>query len=128
MIVKKTKKKQKKIFSEKKKKSLITEKNILKTLNSYTAHRDELAVLLDKEMGKFLYIYDVAQHLRTSEEMAEYLQASIEEGDAVFIEKALEDIARAKGLKQTEKELGKHILSFVKILKKFNLKVDIKPI
>ena len=128
MIAKKIKKKQKKIFSEKKKKSLITEKNILKTLNSYTAHRDELAVLLDKEMGKFLYIYDVAQHLRTSEEMAEYLQASIEEGDAVFIEKALEDIARAKGLKQTEKELGKHILSFVKILKKFNLKVDIKPI
>jgi hypothetical protein len=50
MIVKKTKKKQKKIFFEKKKKSLITEKNILKTLNSYTAHRDELAVLLDKEI------------------------------------------------------------------------------
>jgi hypothetical protein len=52
MTVKKTKKKQKKIFSEKKKKSLITEKNILKTLNSYTSHGDELAVLLDKEIDK----------------------------------------------------------------------------
>lgn len=52
IIVKKTKKKQKKIFSEKKKKSLITEKNILKTLNAYTAHGDELAVLLDKEIDK----------------------------------------------------------------------------
>ena len=38
--------------------------------------------------------YDVAEHLRTQEEMAAYLEASIEEsnGDAAFIAKALGDI------------------------------------
>ena len=43
--------------------------------------------------------YDVAEHLRTPEEMAAYLEASIEEadGDAALIAKALGDIARAKG-------------------------------
>jgi len=41
--------------------------------------------------------YDVAEHLRTPEEMAAYLEACIEEadGDAAFIAKALGDIARA---------------------------------
>lgn len=41
--------------------------------------------------------YDVAEHLRTPEEMAAYLEASIAEadGDAAFIAKALGDIARA---------------------------------
>lgn len=41
--------------------------------------------------------YDVAEHLRTREEMAAYLEASIEEsaGDAAFVAKALGDIARA---------------------------------
>ena len=43
--------------------------------------------------------YDVAEHLRTPEEMADYLEACIEEedGDAAFIAKALGDIARAQG-------------------------------
>ena len=42
--------------------------------------------------------YDVAEHLRTPEEMAEYLEACMEEGqgDAVFIARALGNIARAK--------------------------------
>ena len=44
--------------------------------------------------------YDVSEHLRTSEEMAAYLEACIEEsgGDAAFIAKASGDIARAKGM------------------------------
>ena len=52
--------------------------------------------------------YDVAEHLRTPEEMAAYLEASIEEanGDTAFIAKALYDIARAKGLAQVTQELG----------------------
>jgi probable addiction module antidote protein len=43
--------------------------------------------------------YDVAEHLRTPEEMAAYLGACLDEadGDAAFIGKALADIARAKG-------------------------------
>ena len=39
--------------------------------------------------------YDVAEHLRTPEEMATYLEACLEaaNGDAAFIAKALGDIA-----------------------------------
>ena len=46
--------------------------------------------------------YDVAEHLRTREEMAAYLEASIEEadGDAASIAKALRDIARTRGMAQ----------------------------
>ena len=52
--------------------------------------------------------YDVADHLRTPEEMAAYLEASFEaaEGDAAFIAKALGDIARAKGMGQVAKDAG----------------------
>ncbi len=52
--------------------------------------------------------YDVAEHLRTPEEMAAYLEASLEEAgnDAAFIAKALGDIARAKGMTQVARDAG----------------------
>ena len=52
--------------------------------------------------------YDVADHLRTPEDMAGYLEASMEEadGDAAFIAKALGDIARAKGMSQVASDAG----------------------
>lgn len=52
--------------------------------------------------------YDVAEHLRTPEEMAFYLDACIAEsnGDAAFIAKALGDIARAKGMTQVAQDAG----------------------
>ena len=52
--------------------------------------------------------YDVAEHLRTPEEMAAYLEACIEEadGDATFIAKGLGDIARAKGMAQVACDAG----------------------
>ena len=52
--------------------------------------------------------YDVAEHLRTPEEMAAYLEACFEEagGDAAFIAKALGDIARAKGMAQVARDAG----------------------
>jgi len=52
--------------------------------------------------------YDVAEHLRTPEEMAAYLDACIEEanGDATFVAKALGDIARAKGMAQVARDAG----------------------
>ena len=52
--------------------------------------------------------FDVAEHLRTPEEMAAYLEACIEEadGDAAFIAKALGDIARAKGMTQVARDAG----------------------
>lgn len=53
-------------------------------------------------------LYDVAEHLRTPEEMAAYLEACIEEadGDAAFIAKALGDIARAQGMTQVARDSG----------------------
>jgi probable addiction module antidote protein len=50
--------------------------------------------------------YDVAEHLRTPEEMAAYLEVCFEEakGDAAFIAKALGDIARAKGMSQVARD------------------------
>ena len=52
--------------------------------------------------------YDVAEHLRTPEEMAAYLEACLDEadGDATFIAKALGDIARAKGMSQVARDAG----------------------
>ena len=52
--------------------------------------------------------YDVADHLRTPEEMAAYLEACMEEadGDAAFIAKALGDIARARGMSQVARDAG----------------------
>ncbi|NJM68409.1 MAG: putative addiction module antidote protein [Acaryochloris sp. RU_4_1] len=52
--------------------------------------------------------YNVAEHLRTPEEMAAYLEVCIEEanGDATFVAKALGDIARAKGMSQVARDAG----------------------
>ncbi len=52
--------------------------------------------------------YDVAEHFRTPEEMAAYLEASLVEagGDAAFIVKALGDIERAKGMSLATRNVG----------------------
>lgn len=52
--------------------------------------------------------YDVAEHLRTPEETAAYLDAWLEEApdDISGIARALGDIARAKGMSQVAKEAG----------------------
>ena len=52
--------------------------------------------------------FDVAEHLRTPEEMAAYVEARFEEAgdDAAFIAKALGDIARAKGMSQIARDTG----------------------
>jgi probable addiction module antidote protein len=62
--------------------------------------------------------YDVAEHLRTPEEMAAYLEACLEEanGDAAFIAKALGDIARAKGMTQVARDAGLSRASLYKAL------------
>jgi probable addiction module antidote protein len=60
-------------------------------------------------MGKTVTTrYDVAEHLRSPEEMAAYLEACLEEAgdDAAFIAKALGDIARAKGMAQVARDSG----------------------
>jgi probable addiction module antidote protein len=52
--------------------------------------------------------YDVAEQLRTPEEMAAYLDAWLEEApdDVAGIARALGDIARAKGMSQVAKDTG----------------------
>ncbi len=52
--------------------------------------------------------YDVAEQLRTPEEMAAYLDAWLSEapGDAAGIARALGDIARAKGMSQVARDAG----------------------
>lgn len=52
--------------------------------------------------------YDVAEQLRTPEEMAAYLNAWLEEApdDAAGIARALGDIARAKGMTQVARDAG----------------------
>jgi probable addiction module antidote protein len=52
--------------------------------------------------------YDVAEHLRTPQEMAAYLDAWLDEApdDISGIARALGDIARAKGMSQVAKEAG----------------------
>lgn len=52
--------------------------------------------------------YDVAEHLRTPQEMAAYLDAWLDEAsdDVSGIARALGDIARAKGMSQVAKDAG----------------------
>ncbi len=52
--------------------------------------------------------YDVAEHLRSPEEIAAYLEACMEEaeGDAAFIARALGNITRARGMSQVARDTG----------------------
>jgi probable addiction module antidote protein len=52
--------------------------------------------------------FDVSEHLRTSEEMAAYLEICLAQadGDAAFVAQALGNIARAKGMTQVARDAG----------------------
>ena len=52
--------------------------------------------------------WDSAEHLKTNEDMALYLEVCLEEAgdDAAFIAKALGTIARAKGMSQLARDTG----------------------
>ncbi|MEQ1660187.1 MAG: addiction module antidote protein [Hylemonella sp.] len=52
--------------------------------------------------------WDSAEHLKTDEDMVDYLQACLDEAgdDAAFIAKALGTIARAKGMTQLAHDTG----------------------
>jgi probable addiction module antidote protein len=50
--------------------------------------------------------WDPAEHLETEADMAEYLQAALEEGDPALVAAALGDIARAKGMTQLARDTG----------------------
>jgi probable addiction module antidote protein len=65
------------------------------------------SISTDKTVTKTV-AYDVAEQLRTPEEMAAYLDAWLTEApeDISGISRALGDIARAKGMAQVAKEAG----------------------
>ena len=52
--------------------------------------------------------WDSAEHLKTEEDMALYLETCLDEAgnDAAFIAKALGNIARAKGMTELSRETG----------------------
>ena len=50
--------------------------------------------------------WDASKYLETEEDMAAYLNAALEYGDASVIAAALGDIARTKGMTQLSKETG----------------------
>jgi probable addiction module antidote protein len=96
-------------------------------------------------MTSDLQKYDVANHLRTPEEMAAYLDAAIEEsnGDASFIAMALGDIARAKGMAELSRETGlgreslykalsaegnPQLSTVLKVAKALKLQLHVKPL
>ena len=51
-------------------------------------------------------LWDAAEHLETEEDMAAYLEAVLEEGEASLVVAALGDIARAKGMSQISRDTG----------------------
>jgi probable addiction module antidote protein len=50
--------------------------------------------------------WDVVEHLKTEEDMAQYLEAALEDGSPDLIAAALGDIARACGKADTVADLG----------------------
>ena len=50
--------------------------------------------------------WDAAEHLKTDEDMAAYLEAALEDGDPGLVSAALGDLARAKGMTEIAREAG----------------------
>jgi probable addiction module antidote protein len=50
--------------------------------------------------------YDTAAYLRNEQDMAAYLEAVLEDGDAALVAAALGDIARAHGMTQLARDTG----------------------
>jgi probable addiction module antidote protein len=88
--------------------------------------------------------YDVSRHLRTPDEVAAYLEASIEEsaGDASFVARALGDIARSRGMAALARDTGlgreslykalsadgnPQLSTVLKVSKALGLKITVKP-
>jgi probable addiction module antidote protein len=50
--------------------------------------------------------WDPAGHLKTAEDLREYLEAAFEDGDPALIAAALGDVARARGMTEIAREAG----------------------
>jgi len=51
-------------------------------------------------------VWDAAEHLKSDEDIAAYLNAALEDGDPVLIAAALGDIARVKGMTDVARATG----------------------
>ncbi len=51
-------------------------------------------------------LWEVADHLKTEEDMAAYLEAALEEGDPALVAAVQGDIDRAQGMTQAAGEAG----------------------
>jgi probable addiction module antidote protein len=60
--------------------------------------------------------WDSADHLKTKEDMAAYLEVAFEDGDAALITHALGVIARAEGMTELAKQAGLTRASLYKAL------------
>ena len=52
------------------------------------------------------YPWDAADHLKTRDEMAAYLEAALEDGDPNLVVAALGDMARSQGMAHIARETG----------------------
>jgi probable addiction module antidote protein len=52
------------------------------------------------------YPWDAADHLKTKEDIAAYLEAALEDGDPSLVVAALGDIARSQGMTHIARETG----------------------
>ena len=50
--------------------------------------------------------WDAADHLKTEEDMVNYLEAAFEDGDPSLIQTAISDIARARGMTDIARNAG----------------------
>jgi probable addiction module antidote protein len=50
--------------------------------------------------------WDVADYLKSDEDIAHYLEAVFEDGDPALVAAALGDVARAKGMSQVARDAG----------------------
>lgn len=50
--------------------------------------------------------WDMAENLKTDEDMVAYLEAALEDGDPVLVTRVLGTIARAKGMTQLARDTG----------------------
>jgi probable addiction module antidote protein len=60
--------------------------------------------------------WDVVDYLKTDEDMAEYLEAAMEDGHPAIISAALGNIARAKGMTEIARKAGMGRVSLYKAL------------
>jgi probable addiction module antidote protein len=86
--------------------------------------------------------WEVEKHLKTTEDIANYLEAAFEDGDPALIAAALGDVARARGMTDIAGKAGvtrealykslsdtgdPKLTTFLGVIKALNLHLSLKP-